>query len=218
MLHVFRTQRGWRGMEMKMRRGFHPEFIILFLMWTLLLSTSMPLVLAGEIVHFYHSDHLGSPLALTDQRGNVVWRRDYKPFGDEVDPGGETTYNTHKYTGREFDPESGLYYYGARYYDPVIGRFTSTDPAGGNPSNPQSWNRYVYRLNNPYTSAPTTFDLGMDCLGLPASGFFRLTTDWDGHEGLDANWKRMAPRRPEDLPENVEEIIDDLLYNQCSDR
>lgn len=76
-------------------------------------------------------------------------RRDYQPFGQEINLLNNAS-NTHKYTGKEFDTETGLYYYGARYYDPAIGRFISVDPAGGKPDNPQTWNRYVYTLNNPY--------------------------------------------------------------------
>ncbi len=87
---------------------------------------------------------------MTDKDGSVVWRRDYFPFGQEIDPGGETTGNPHTFTGKEFDAETGLYYYGARYYDPVIGRFISVDPTAGVPFNPQTWNRYIYPLNNPY--------------------------------------------------------------------
>ncbi|MEE8414588.1 MAG: RHS repeat-associated core domain-containing protein, partial [Dehalococcoidales bacterium] len=53
-----------------------------------------------------------------------------------------------KFTGQRLD-STGLYYYNARYYDPVIGRFISADPIIPNPSNPQSYNRYSYVLNNP---------------------------------------------------------------------
>ena len=132
-----------------MRRSSLTQFISVFLIGIFLFSTCVPAGFA-ETVYFYHNDHLGSPLAMTDMQGNVVWRRDYKPFGQEIDPGGATTANTHKYTGKEFDAETGLYYYGARYYDPTIGRFISVDPAGGKPEMPQTWNRYVYTLNNPY--------------------------------------------------------------------
>jgi len=122
--------------------------LLFFLLFSFL---SFPkLSIAGDKVYFYHNDHLGSPLAMTDMQGNVVWRRDYKPFGEEIDPGGATATNTHKYTGKEYDAETGLYYYGARYYDPVIGRFLSVDPAGGKSEMPQTWNRYIYTLNNPY--------------------------------------------------------------------
>lgn len=56
---------------------------------------------------------------------------------------------THKFTGKELDPETGLYYYGGRYYDPEISRFISPDPFVPSAGNPQSLNRYSYVLNNP---------------------------------------------------------------------
>ena len=54
----------------------------------------------------------------------------------------------YKYTGKEKDI-TGLYYFGARYYDPTIGRFITKDPIKGNSMNPQTLNPYVYCLNNP---------------------------------------------------------------------
>jgi len=55
----------------------------------------------------------------------------------------------YKYTGQEEDPETGLYYYNARYYDPILGRFISADSIVGNPRDPQDLNRYTYANNNP---------------------------------------------------------------------
>ena len=55
----------------------------------------------------------------------------------------------HKFTGQELDDETGLYYYGARFYDPAIGRFISADSIVPDFSNPQSLNRYSYVFNNP---------------------------------------------------------------------
>ena len=62
--------------------------------------------------------------------------------------------NHYKYTGKEFDAETGLYYYGARYYSPALGRFTSPDPkmmSGQRMLDPQQWNMYQYSRNNPTT-------------------------------------------------------------------
>jgi RHS repeat-associated protein len=56
---------------------------------------------------------------------------------------------THRFTGKELDPESGLYYYGGRYYDPEISRFISPDPFVQSPDDPQNLNRYSYVNNNP---------------------------------------------------------------------
>ncbi len=72
----------------------------------------------------------------------------YFPYGEcrnsQGDPGTDRLF-----TGQQFDEGTGLYYYGARYYDPLIGRFISADTIIPNPANPQCFNRYTYCLNNP---------------------------------------------------------------------
>jgi RHS repeat-associated protein len=94
-----------------------------------------------------HTDHLGSSSVITDSTGNKVQETYYFPFGG-------TRLNTgnvvkHRYTGQEEDPETGLYYYNARYYDPILARFISADSIVGNPRDPQDLNRYTYVGNNP---------------------------------------------------------------------
>jgi len=97
---------------------------------------------------FYHGDHLGSSIGLTDQETTKVWDRVYLPYGGTF-TGTGTTENTHQYTAKELEAATGLYYYGARHHNPNIGRFMSVDPAGADPTDPQSWNRYAYVQNNP---------------------------------------------------------------------
>jgi len=97
---------------------------------------------------FYHGDHLGSSIGLTDQETTKVWDRMYLPYGGTF-TGTGTTQNTHQYTAKELEAATGLYYYGARYHNPNIGRFMSADRAGADPTDPQSWNRYAYVQNNP---------------------------------------------------------------------
>jgi len=98
----------------------------------------------NETVTYYHHDHLLSTRFLTDQNGNKIEEENYTAFGSAIN--GIT--EKYKYTGKEKDI-TGLYYYGARYYDPAIGRFTTRDPKRGNLMNPQSMNPYVYCMNNP---------------------------------------------------------------------
>jgi RHS repeat-associated protein len=89
---------------------------------------------------------------MTDVNKNVVWKTDYKPFGEEQSITG-TIENNEKFAGKEKDKETGLYYFGARYLGPKIGRFITVDPAGIRGKdllNPQKLNRYAYSLNNPY--------------------------------------------------------------------
>jgi RHS repeat-associated protein len=113
-----------------------------------------------EKVLFYHTDPAGTPVAMTDANGNVVWRADYRPFGEEQTITG-TIENNEKFVGKEKDKETGLYYFGARYMESRIGRFISPDPVGPVDErtgkinekmllNPQRLNRYAYGLNNPY--------------------------------------------------------------------
>ncbi|QKT03787.1 RHS repeat-associated core domain-containing protein [Ectothiorhodospiraceae bacterium 2226] len=80
----------------------------------------------GDRAHL--TDLLGSVLALTDEDGSVSTRYHYSPYG-EVLSAGEASDNPLQYTGREND-QTGLYYYRARYYDPVLKRFVSRDPIG----------------------------------------------------------------------------------------
>ncbi|MEK6843731.1 MAG: RHS repeat-associated core domain-containing protein, partial [Candidatus Micrarchaeota archaeon] len=96
--------------------------------------------------YFYHPDHLGSTTLVTYESGAIIEETNYKPFG-EVLTDGKSKY---LYTGKEKDSESGLMYYGARYYNPGIGRFVQADSMISNPYDPQSLNRYSYVLNNPY--------------------------------------------------------------------
>jgi RHS repeat-associated protein len=113
---------------------------------------------------FYHPDHLGSTIGLTDQETTKVWDRTYLPYGGTF-TGTGTTENTHQYTAKELEAATGLYYYGARYHNPNIGRFMSVDPAGADPTDPQSWNRYAYVLNNPYKYVDP--DGSMECSVIP---------------------------------------------------
>jgi RHS repeat-associated protein len=108
----------------------------------------------SEKIYFYHPDHLGSSSLLTDESGSVVERTEFYPFGRvryEERSGGNSFY---KFTGKELDGESGLQYFGARYYDAVIGRFIQVDPLIEDMpekwlSNPQRLNLQSYCSNNP---------------------------------------------------------------------
>ncbi|MFZ1991549.1 MAG: RHS repeat-associated core domain-containing protein, partial [Alphaproteobacteria bacterium] len=102
---------------------------------------------SSSATFYYHTDHLGSSTVITNAAGNKVQETYYYPFGETRYNSGNATH--YKFTGQEEDAETGLYYYGARYYDPVIGRFISADTIVPDPFYPQSLNRYSYALNNP---------------------------------------------------------------------
>jgi RHS repeat-associated protein len=97
--------------------------------------------------YYYHSDHLGSSNVITNQSGQQAQYCEYTPYGTLARNEG-TDAVTHKFTGKELD-STGLYFYGARYYDPEIGRFITADTIVQAPYDPQSLNRYAYARNNP---------------------------------------------------------------------
>jgi len=102
----------------------------------------------GASKFFYHNDHLGSVNVITDGSGARCQLNEYDPWGkiSRSEGGGEGII---RFTGQKLDVESGLLYYGGRYYDPELGRFISPDPFVQEMFNPQSLNRYAYVTNNP---------------------------------------------------------------------
>ena len=98
---------------------------------------------------YYHNDHLGSALAITDEYGNKVVERDFTPFGERIntdvydDEPRDPDEDESGFTGKDWDEDVGLYYYNARWYDPTIGRFISEDSVADDP------NLYGYCGQNP---------------------------------------------------------------------
>jgi RHS repeat-associated protein len=114
---------------------------------------------------YLNADNLGSTRLVTDSSGTPQRCSDYLPFGEELPAGingrtgcyGTETYpgpadaTDRKFTGKERDAETGLDYFGARYFSGAQGRWTSPDPSnlGVDFWLPQTWNRYAMSLNNP---------------------------------------------------------------------
>gem|GEM_PF-5864606 len=106
----------------------------------------------GSTTLYYHADHLGGANVLTDATGFKKELIEYEPFGQESRHekyGSSEEVAWFYFTGKKTDDESGLIYFGARYYDPKLGRFISPDTIVPYPKDPQSFNRYSYARNNP---------------------------------------------------------------------
>jgi RHS repeat-associated protein len=114
----------------------------------LLLSAGLQSAYAERKTTYYHTDVLGSVVAASNDSGALLWRKEYAPFGEQLDSTAEQ--EKLAYTGKQHDDVTGLTYFGARYYDPHLGRFMGVDPVGFVESNPTSFNRYAYVNNNPY--------------------------------------------------------------------
>jgi len=113
-----------------------------------------------EVVYWHHNDHLGTPQALTDINGKVVWTMSQTPFGiatvnEDPDGDGITVTNNFRFPGQYYDAETGLNYNYQRTYVPTIGRYTQSDPIGLN----GGMNPFGYALGNPLSYVDS---LGLD--------------------------------------------------------
>ncbi len=106
---------------------------------------------ATEAIFFYHTDHVGTPLMMTDSTGKVVWKAESLPFGEtvsvneDVDGDGVKVINNLRFPGQYADAETGLHYNYFRNYDPQIGRYITSDPIGLR----DGVNTYAYVSSNP---------------------------------------------------------------------
>jgi RHS repeat-associated protein len=99
--------------------------------------------------HYYYTDPQGTVLARADASGAIIATYDYAPYGTAVASMSPAP-NGPGYTGHVNDPDTGLVYMQARYYDPGRGGFLSVDPVTPSPGNLFNFNRYDYANDNPY--------------------------------------------------------------------
>lgn len=118
----------------------------------------------ADAVYYYHTNHLGSTLALTSADGSLIEQVEYDAYGQPIffdSEGNELTMsaigNSILFTGREYDVETGTYYYRARTMHPGIGRFVENDPMGY----VDGMSLYAYVLNSPvfYTDPSGLFSV-----------------------------------------------------------
>ncbi|MBB5884357.1 hypothetical protein DYQ93_16665 [Xanthomonas sp. LMG 8992] len=114
-------------------------------LWVLLLA--LPVQALAETVEYFHTDALGTPIAVTDASGNLIETSEYEPYGKLLN---RPVTDGPGFTGHVQDAATGLTYMQQRYYDPVIGKFLSVDPVAANMNNGVNFNRYKYATNNPY--------------------------------------------------------------------
>jgi RHS repeat-associated protein len=165
------------------RRAAHDLVTAGFLIVVTVMIPASAWAQSGQIVEYYHLDALGSVRVVTDQNAQVVARHDFLPFGEEWNPPANAK-EKKLFTGHERDAETGLDYFGARYYRPQVGRFTTVDPghASATVDDPQSWNAYAYARNNPLRFIDPT---GTDYIVHTRGGTpFWFTGSWNEFQGF----------------------------------
>jgi len=120
-----------------------------------------------------HPDLLGSPRKATSAAGGLLWQEHYDPYGRKLNGVIEKI----GYTGHAHDAESDYTYMQARFYDPLVGRFLSTDPIHFTDDNPFTFNRYSYANDNPYryrdptgAAVETPWDVANVAMGVASFG------------------------------------------------
>jgi len=146
---------------------------------------------------FYDTDAIGSVRQITGMDGAVLERHDYLPFGTEWPTQGALGEHKVTFAGKERDAESGLDYFGARYFSSNTGRFVSADPVtvtAARAVDPQRWNRYSYARNAPFRFGDPTgleveltgtrderdrlFKAIQDAVGPSAQGYLSVKRHW----------------------------------------
>ena len=125
---------------------------------------------------------MSSTSVILNQDGTVAKKQYYFPFGGNRDSSAYSSLTTKRFTGQYHEDAlpggEGMSYYGARWYDAQLGRFTSADTIVPGPANPQAFNRYAYVLNNPLGYVDPT-------------GHMPMLTDGNGYAvGAPATWQR----------------------------
>lgn len=158
-------------------------------------------------IWWYHSDHLGSSSYLTDNFGRPTHYYDQLPFGESMVEHNQSQYygNQYKFNGKELDAATGMYYYGARYYDPRLSIFVSVDPLA---EQFMGWTPYHYVHQNPINLIDPT---GMSAEGPPEGKYAQ------GHKHTDEQgvswklngsvWENLSGGEDEWEPDTLNEIV-----------
>jgi RHS repeat-associated protein len=135
----------------------------------------------SDALYLYHADHLGTPIAMTDGAGALVWRAEHLPFGGIHTLPVSSVENNLRFSGQYLDGETGLHQNWFRDYDRAIGRYREPDPIGLSLSTPTNLYAYV-------DSLPTTF---VDLLGLvrTAADCSVCCTAEEAQRELDQSWQ-----------------------------
>lgn len=158
-------------------------------------STAIPVpdVSTQKGVVHYISDHLGNANLITDPQGNVLREESRYPYGLDWRIDGDAALADYVYTGKEYDEETGLVYFGGRYYSPEMGRWITPDPLFiNNPAEatkrPLESNLYSYTVNNPINYVDPNGEWAQIALAVAAVGLMFASDAPGGFASSNANF------------------------------
>ncbi|WP_185144389.1 MULTISPECIES: RHS repeat-associated core domain-containing protein [Chryseobacterium] len=129
-------------------------------------------------LYYLHGDHLGTATFVTNSQGDATQFFLNLPFGETMFEQMDGSYdNPFKFNAKELDEDTGLYYYGARYYNPRLSIWYGVDPLA---ETMPSWSPYVYTFNNPVRYTDPT---GMK----PEGDYYDSKGKYLGNDGIDDN-------------------------------
>jgi RHS repeat-associated protein len=116
--------------------------------------------LGANAIQYFHNDRVGSTILVTDNSGSTISKPVYKPFGEVYNNTDDDNYR-YGFAGKETDGDTGLMYFGSRYYDPALGRFITADSAaiGSEGYRAGQLNRYAFTQNDPINMADPSGNL-----------------------------------------------------------
>jgi RHS repeat-associated protein len=129
-------------------------------------------------LYYVLGDHLGSTSLVVDESGAEQGHVIYDAYGQVVENTLSEGLTDRLFTGQTWDDTIGLYFYNARYYDPLVGQFTQPDSLVADPLNPRAWNRFSYTYGNPVNYIDPTGNVpwlllgGVFLLGAGAGGYY----------------------------------------------
>ncbi len=144
----------------------------------------------AQLMRYQLSNHLGSATLELDDQGQIISYEEYYPYGStsyQAVRNQTETPKRYRYTGKERDEETGLYYHGARYYTPWLGRWISCDPA----SIRDGPNVYIFVHNKPTLEVDPTGTDGQPWWRFTEAGFYYQTGKHDifqPHPGVDTGF------------------------------
>jgi RHS repeat-associated protein len=176
---------------------------------------------SAQTVTYFHNDVSGTPMLATNASGNVVWKENYRPYGDKINRHAASSSNRIGFHGKPHDDATGLSYMGARYYDPVLGRFMGIDPQGFDPRNIHSFNRYTYANNNPYKyvdpdgrAGALVLEVGIAVLATGAFAYSRMSPEEQQRAQQTA---LQVKQRANEVVDQIKAKFDQLIRNEAVD-